>query len=107
VILAASLAGVGLYANAQGDPISIEALPGDEFLAPVTCGPALGRGLRVCAPSDPYEFCSNPLGEPEDDARCPAVPLRAGAAPWWWAGAGAVLVLGLAALPLAGRRRSV
>lgn len=37
-----------------------------------------------------------------DDA--PLAALRSGAAMWWWLGAGAVLVLGAAAMPLMGRR---
>jgi hypothetical protein len=113
VALAVVLAGVGLYADGQpAEPVKVrdqlvgERQPGDPGYRPV---PAIcdEPGRRLTAEQEFACYArpaANRIYEPVyDDA--PLAVLRSGAAPWWWFGAGAVLVLGAAALPLVGRRR--
>lgn len=87
VALAVVLAGVGLYADGRPAPCT-------EVVSPAPANTAAGRIQRAQGFDTAYcaDFATSALTEQ--------------AARWWWYGAGAVLVLGLAALPLAARRGS-
>jgi hypothetical protein len=112
VALAVVLAGVGLYAHGQpdgrvavpGESVVVgEDKPGDPHYRPLgeDCTPEPDGSLFWdvrCSPDRNLIY-----GPVYDDA--PLTILRSGAAPWWWFGAVAVLVLGAGALPLAARRR--
>jgi hypothetical protein len=98
VVLAVLMAGTGLYATGQpSEPVIVrhqtvgEYQPGDpEYVEPPPRRPGVGLGI---------EWDYNKIIEPVyDDA--PLSILRSGTATWWFFGAGAVLVLAVAAVVL-------
>ncbi len=110
VALAVVLAGAGLYANGQpsGPTLSHTTYSAEERrIVDAGWGARPGEVLTAQerrARTDEWRRVTESGGSVRvyDDA--PLAVLRSGAAPWWWFGAGAVLVLGAAALPLARRR---
>jgi hypothetical protein len=86
VALAVVLAGVGLYADGRPAPCTAVVSTGG--------GGAASERIRRRLGIEPGSYCTS-------YARS---PLTEQAARWWWSGAAAVLVLGLATVPLARRR---